>query len=156
MPAAAARVPATTGYVRPSKVTLVAADELMILCGVVMPSCGTAFEYASVLTMSMCCFAYVVTHSVLALADIARRVEMERTDSTRLACVAALKVVAWSAYPAVYLLTDAGLVTVKRQHEFYLYNDVLTKFSYTLMLSAGSLHFPRPPGGKSRAPRRWR
>ena len=135
------RVPATTGYVRPSKVTLVAADELMILCGVVMPSCGTAFEYASVLTMSMCCFAYVVTHSVLALADIARRVEMERTDSTRLACVAALKVVAWSAYPAVYLLTDAGLVTVKRQHEFYLYNDVLTKFSYTLMLSAGSLRF---------------
>ena len=139
--AAAARVPATTGYVRPSKVTLVAADELMILCGVVMPSCGTAFEYASVLTVSMCCFGYVVTHSVLALADIAWRVEMERTDSTQLACVAALKVVAWSAYPAVYLLTDAGLVTVKRQHEFYLYNDVLTKFSYTLMLSAGSLRF---------------
>ena len=77
------RVPAT-GVRSASKVTLVAADELMILCGVVMPSCGTAFEYASVLTMSMCCFAYVVTHSVLALADIARRVEMERTDSARL------------------------------------------------------------------------
>ena len=145
--AAEERAPATTrkssstGYVRPSKLALVAADELMILCGVAMSLCGTAFEYASVLTVSMCSFAYVVTHSVLALADIVSRVEMESTDSTRLACIAALKVVAWSAYPAVYLLADAGLVTVKRQHEFYLYNDVLTKFSYTLMLSAGSLRF---------------
>ena len=137
----ARRKSSSTGYVRPSKLALVAADELMILCGVAMPLCGTAFEYASVLTVSMCSFAYVVTHSVLALADIVSRVEMESTDSTRLACIAALKVVAWSAYPAVYLLADAGLVTVKRQHEFYLYNDVLTKFSYTLMLSAGSLRF---------------
>ena len=28
---------------------------------------------------------------------------------------------------------------VKQQHEFYLYNDILTKFSYSLVISAGSL-----------------
>ena len=33
------------------------------------------------------------------------------------------------------------MLTCKQQHDYYLYNDVLTKFSYTLIISAGSLRF---------------
>ena len=37
--------------------------------------------------------------------------------------------------------TEWGYFTCKQQHDLYLYNDVLTKFSYSLIISAGSLRF---------------
>ena len=47
----------------------------------------------------------------------------------------------YSFYPAIYFLTEWGTIDCKTQHELYLFNDVLTKFSYTLMISAGSIRF---------------
>ena len=69
----------------------------------------------------------------------AARGDQRRADGCRLFAIAALKVIAWSGYPLVYFLTEYGVLTVKQQHEFYLYNDILTKFSYSLVISAGSL-----------------
>ena len=50
-----------------------------------------------------------------------------------------LKIVVWSGYPAIYFLAEGGVITCKQQHELYLINDVVTKFSYTIIISAGSL-----------------
>ena len=40
-----------------------------------------------------------------------------------------------------YFATEFGYIDCKTQHDWYLYNDVITKFSYTLIISAGSLRF---------------
>ena len=70
---------------------------------------------------------------------------MDFADSGRVVSIAVLKVVAWMGYPAIYFLTDAGYITCKQQHELYLINDVLTKFSYTLIISTVGEASSRPP-----------
>tara|TARA_B110000977_G_scaffold23845_1_gene28816 strand:+ start:10645 stop:14103 length:3459 start_codon:yes stop_codon:yes gene_type:complete len=118
---------------------LIAADELMIVSGVLMPVFPYGLNRLILLTISMASFFFVIAHSVFALVDVMLHAEIDFADGCRLFAIAALKVVAWSGYPLVYFLTEYGVITVKQQHEFYLYNDVLTKFSYSLMISAGSL-----------------
>ena len=122
-----------------NKFLLIAADEAMIACGVLMPVFPYGAERFALLCTSMLCFLFVIKHSVFAIVDIMLHAEIDFADGCRLFAIAALKVIAWSGYPLVYFLTEYGFLTVKQQHEFYLYNDVLTKFSYSLMISAGSL-----------------
>lgn len=122
-----------------NKFLLIAADEAMIACGVLMPVFPYGVARVSLLCTSMLCFLFVIKHSVFAIVDIMLHAEIDFADGCRLFAIAALKVIAWSGYPLVYFLTEYGFLTVKQQHEFYLYNDVLTKFSYSLMISAGSL-----------------
>ena len=126
-------------YVPVNKFLLIAADEAMIACGVLMPVFPYGAERFALLCVSMACFCFVIAHSVFAIVDIMLHAEIDAADGCRLFAIAALKVIAWSGYPLVYFLTEYGVLTVKQQHEFYLYNDVLTKFSYSLMISAGSL-----------------
>ena len=126
-------------YVPVNKFLLIAADEAMIACGVLMPVFPYGPERLVLLCVSMLCFCFVIAHSVFAIVDIMLHAEIDLADGCRLFAIAALKVIAWSGYPLVYFLTEHGFLTVKQQHEFYLYNDVLTKFSYSLMISAGSL-----------------
>ena len=56
-------------------------------------------------------------------------------------CFFIQQVVAWTGYPVTYFATEFGYIDCKTQHDWYLYNDVITKFSYTLIISAGSLRF---------------
>ena len=126
-------------YVPVNKFLLIAADEAMIACGVLMPVFPYGAERFALLCVSMLCFCFVIAHSVFAIVDIMLHAEIDFADGCRLFAIAALKVIAWSGYPLVYFLTEYRYLTVKQQHEFYLYNDVLTKFSYSLMISAGSL-----------------
>ena len=126
-------------YVPVNKFLLIAADEAMIACGVLMPVFPYGAERFALLCVSMVCFCFVIAHSVFAIVDIMLHAEINAADGCRLFAIAALKVIAWSGYPLVYFLTEYGVLTVKQQHEFYLYNDILTKFSYSLVISAGSL-----------------
>ena len=130
----------TSGYVPTNRALLIAVDVLMLLCGLVMPLTSGA-ERAAFLLVSLVCFLYVVGHSVAALLDILRFAKMGVFDSGRVVVIAALKCVAWAGYPAIYFSTEWGLLSCKQQHDLYLYNDVLTKFTYSLVISAGSLRF---------------
>jgi signal transduction histidine kinase/CheY-like chemotaxis protein len=130
----------TSGYVPVNRVLLIAVDVLMLLCGLVMPLTSGAERFAFLL-VSLACFVYVVGHSVAALFDILRFAKMGVFDSGRVVVIAALKCVAWAGYPAIYFTTEWGLLSCKQQHDLYLYNDVLTKFTYSLVISAGSLRF---------------
>ena len=123
-----------------SRLSLILVDELMILAGLVMPLTA-GVERACFLALSCSCFVYIIWHSVRALADIMLGTEMNAADGGRLCGVMFLKVVAWTGYPAIYFLTEGGVITCKQQHELYLFNDLVTKFSYTLIISAGSLRF---------------
>ena len=138
-PRASRRSISAYAYKPVNKFLLIAADEAMIACGVLMPVFPYGAERFSLLCVSMLCFLFVIKHSVFAIVDIMLHAEIDFADGCRLFAIAALKVIAWSGYPLVYFLTEYGFLTVKQQHEFYLYNDVLTKFSYSLMISAGSL-----------------
>ena len=130
----------TRGYVPVNRAVLIAVDILMLMCGLVMPlTSGT--ERLAFLLVSLVCFCYVIGHSVAALFDILRFARMGVFDSGRLVVIAALKCVAWAGYPAIYFATEWGLLSCKQQHDLYLYNDVLTKFTYSLVISAGSLRF---------------
>ena len=130
----------TRGYVPVNRAVLIAVDILMLMCGLVMPlTSGT--ERLAFLVVSLVCFCYVIGHSVAALFDILRFARMGVFDSGRLVVIAALKCVAWAGYPAIYFATEWGLLSCKQQHDLYLYNDVLTKFTYSLVISAGSLRF---------------
>ena len=124
-------------YVPVNKFLLIAADEAMIACGVLMP----VFPYGADAACSASPWCASARHraSVFAIVDIMLHAEINAADGCGLFAIAALKVIAWSGYPLVYFLTEYGVLTVKQQHEFYLYNDILTKFSYSLVISAGSL-----------------
>ena len=128
------------GYQPANRNLLIAVDELMILCGLVMPL-TSGMERLAFLLVACACFCYVVGHSVAALLDVLRFAKMTFLDKGRLMVIALLKCVAWSGYPTIYFLTEYGFLTCKQQHDLYLYNDVLTKFSYSLVISAGSLRF---------------
>ena len=62
-------------------------------------------------------------------------------DAARLLTIAGLKIVAWTGYPTIYFFAEWGFLSCKQQHDLYLYNDVLTKFTYSLVISAGSMRF---------------
>ena len=130
----------TSTYVPVSRPRLIAADEAMIACGLVLPL-TTGVARAGFLACSVGCFLYVIYHSVRALMDILRSAEMGKMDAARLLTIAGLKIVAWTGYPTIYFLTEWGFLSCKRQHDLYLYNDVLTKFTYSLVISAGSMRF---------------
>jgi signal transduction histidine kinase len=120
---------------------LILADELMILCGLVAPL-TRGLERFAFLSVAMACFGFIIYHSLFALVDITRRADgLSVADAGRVKCIAALKMIAWTVYPAVYFAVLFGVMTPARQHEIYLYNDVLTKFSYSLVISAGSMRF---------------
>ena len=72
------------------------------------------------------------------IADIHDRCRYS-TDAGRLGSIALMMVVGWTGFPVTYFLTEGGIITCKQQHEMYLINDVLTKFAYTFIISAGSL-----------------
>ena len=130
----------SAGYVPANRALLVAVDVLMLTCGLVMPL-TSGLERLAFLFVSLACFCYVIGHSVAALMDILRFAKMGVFDSGRLVVIAALKCVAWAGYPAIYFSTELGFLSCKQQHDLYLYNDVLTKFTYSLVISAGSLRF---------------
>ena len=130
----------SAGYVPANRTVLIAVDILMLMCGLVMPL-TSGLERLAFLVVSLVCFCYVIGHSVAALFDVLRFAKMGILDSGRLVVIAALKCVAWAGYPAIYFSTEWGLLSCKQQHDLYLYNDVLTKFTYSLVISAGSLRF---------------
>lgn len=122
------------------RVVLVTVDLVMIACGIVMPLTDvwmTLVLYA----IAVCAFTFVIFHSLRAIVDIIRGSNMATADAMRVAAIGFVKMVVWGGYPAIYLLTDAGFLSCKQQHEMYLFNDVLTKFSYTLIISCGSMRF---------------
>ena len=126
-----------------NKAALIIADEVMILCGVFLPlyPSWASLPRVALLLASVGSFCFVVSHSVRALLDVALHADLDVPDACRVWIIILLKTVAWSAYPCVFFAADLGRISVKTQHELYLYNDVLTKFSYTLVVSAGSLRF---------------
>ena len=132
------RKPAT--YQPVNRAVLIAADECMLLCGLVLPL-ASGVERAVFLTAAVACFVFIIYHSVHALLDVMTFSELSHMDSARLMAIVALKVIAWSGYPITYFATEFGYIDCKTQHDWYLYNDVITKFSYTLIISAGSLRF---------------
>ena len=132
------RNPAT--YQPVNRAVLIAADECMLLCGLVLPL-ASGVERAVFLTAAVACFVFIIYHSVHALLDVMTFSELSHMDSARLTAIVALKVIAWSGYPITYFATEFGYIDCKTQHDWYLYNDVITKFSYTLIISAGSLRF---------------
>jgi len=119
---------------------LITADLAMITCGFCMPMCSRGLGTILGLAASSC-FVFIISHSLRALIDIVMSTAVDYGDVGRIVAIAVLKVVAWSGYPLIYFLTDAGYMTCKQQHEAYLINDVVTKFSYTLIISAGSVRF---------------
>ena len=125
-----------TGYQPANRNLLIAVDLLMLLCGLVMPL-TSGLERGVFLAVSVACFFYVIGHSVAALLDILRFAKMGVFDKGRLVVIAVLKCVAWSGYPTIYFLTEYGRLTCKQQHDLYLYNDVLTKFTYSLVIRCG-------------------
>jgi bacteriorhodopsin len=125
-----------TGYQPANRNLLIAVDLLMLLCGLVMPL-TIGLERGVFLAVSVACFFYVIGHSVAALLDILRFAKMGVFDKGRLVVIAVLKCVAWSGYPTIYFLTEYGRLTCKQQHDLYLYNDVLTKFTYSLVIRCG-------------------
>ena len=128
-------------YVPANRLRLVLADEVMILAGLLMPIFPFGAARGALLFIAMSCFAYIVYHSVHALIDITIFMQLSVADLGRLYAICGLKTICWSFYPAIYFLTEWGVIDCKTQHELYLFNDVLTKFSYTLMISAGSIRF---------------
>ena len=128
-------------YVPANRLRLVLADEVMILAGLLMPIFPFGAARGALLFIAMSCFAYIVYHSVYALIDITIFMKLSVADLGRLYAICGLKTICWSFYPAIYFLTEWGVIDCKTQHELYLFNDVLTKFSYTLMISAGSIRF---------------
>ena len=128
-------------YVPANRLRLVLADEVMILAGLLMPIFPFGAARGALLFIAMSCFAYIVYHSVHALIDITIFMKLSVADLGRLYAICGLKTICWSFYPAIYFLTEWGVIDCKTQHELYLFNDVLTKFSYTLMISAGSIRF---------------
>ena len=130
----------TPTYVPVSRARLVVADLVMIACGLIMPM-TTGISRVGFLACALSCFLYVIHHSVRALMDILRSAEMGKMDAARLLTIAGLKIVAWTGYPTIYFFAEWGFLSCKQQHDLYLYNDVLTKFTYSLVISAGSMRF---------------
>jgi bacteriorhodopsin len=105
------KLPRGSMYKPVNKVSLVGADLLMIMIGMVLPT--TSGWQSVVLQCSAACFfCFVIFHSVRALIDIVTGTSMDYADAGRVASIAVLKVVAWTGYPAIYFLTDAGYITV--------------------------------------------
>jgi signal transduction histidine kinase/CheY-like chemotaxis protein len=127
-------------YVPVNRTVLIVADIVMIVCGLVMPL-TVRVERVAFLVLAVACFFFVIAHSLRALADVLRSADLGAAERGRVLIIAALKVVAWSGYPVIYFATEWGYLSCKEQHDLYLYNDVLTKFTYSLVISAGALRF---------------
>jgi len=127
-------------YAPVNRVKLILVDELMILCGMMIPL-STGVEYVTFMIVAKCCFVYVIYHSVRALLDILWGTDLDLADASRIFAIIGTKIVAWLEYPLIFWLSEFGYIDCKQQHELYLIADVLTKFSYTLLISAGSLRF---------------
>ena len=127
-------------YTPVSRFRLIMADELMLLCGLGIPL-TTGLEYQCFVCVSMTCFAFVMWHSLRALADIMMGTELDLADAARVFSVGAVKFITWCIYPICFFLAELGYIDCRQLHEAYLVADVLTKFSYTLLVSAGSLRF---------------
>ena len=119
----------------------------MIACGLIMPM-TTGISRVGFLACALSCFLYVIHHSVRALMDILRSAEMGKMDAARLLTIAGLKIVAWTGYPTIYFFAEWGFLSCKQQHDLYLYNDV-SPFTYSLVISAGSMRFSRGAGRSS-------
>jgi bacteriorhodopsin len=122
-------------YDRANTTTLVSVDLMMLACGVLMPFFpGYSVTRFLLLGASISSFAFVIGHSVAALVDVTLHADVDVTDGARLLAMLSLKVVCWSAYPVIYFATESGYLTTQQQHVYYLYNDVLTKFTYSLVI----------------------
>ena len=111
----------------------------MIACGVLMPVFPYGAERFALLCVSMVCFCFVIAHSVFAIVDIMLHAEINAADGCRLFAIAALKVISVVGVPAGVLPHRVRRAHRQAAARVLPANDILTKFSYSLVISAGSL-----------------
>ena len=97
--------PAT--YTPVNRIVLIAADECMLLCGLVLPL-ATGVERLVFLIAAISCFAFIIYHSVHALLDVMAFGDLSSMDNVRLMSIAFLKV---SFFPLISVPVRASRLT---------------------------------------------